>query len=117
MKSLRIIFWLLVFGAAIYTGWLVIPAYIANYRLEESIDDSARSAAVNPQRTDEDVRSAVYREAQALEIPINPEDIKVERTNGNVFITVEYTVHVDLPVHPFDLQFNPSSKREGLTFR
>jgi hypothetical protein len=117
MKNLRILFWLVVVGAAIYTGWMVVPAFIANYRLKESIDDSARSAAVNNQRTEDEIRRAVYLDAKDLQIPLKPEDIKVERSGGDVFISADYTVHVDLLVHPFDLEFHPSSKRETLTFR
>jgi Domain of unknown function (DUF4845) len=115
MKNLRIAFWLFVVVAAVYTGWRVVPAYISNYRLEETIDDSARAAAVNSQRSEDEIRLAVYREAQNLHIPIKPEDIKVQRDAGEVVISADYTVHVDLPVHPIDLDFHPSSKRE--TFR
>lgn len=117
MKNLRIAFWLFVVGAAIYVGWMIAPAFIANYRLEESIDDSARSAAVNTQRTEDEIRTTVYQDARDLQIPLKAEDIKVERNGGDVTISADYTVHVELPVHPIDLQFHPSSKRGTFTFR
>jgi hypothetical protein len=117
MKNLHVAFWLFVVGAVIYTGWMVVPAFIANYRLEEAIDDSARSAAVNSHRTEDEIRSVVYQDARELQIPLKPEDIKVERNGGDVVISADYAVHVELPVHPIDLQFHPSSKRGTFTFR
>lgn len=116
MKNLRIAFWLCLVGAAVYTGWMVVPAFIANYRFQESIDDSARAAAVNSQRTDDEIRSAIYEEARELQLPLKPEDIKVERDGGDVRVSADYTVHVNLPVHPVDLDFHPSSKRGTFTF-
>jgi hypothetical protein len=117
MKNLRVLIWLLVLGAAVYTGVKVVPAYIANYRLAEFIDDAARSAAVSAQRSDDDIRSAVYQNAQDLEIPLKSQDIRIERSGGDVAISADYIVHIDVPVHPFDLEFHPSSKRETFTFR
>lgn len=117
MKNLRLLFWLCVLGAGIYVGWMMVPAFINNYRFEESIDDSARTAAVNSQKSEDEIRSALYLDAKDLEIPVKPEDIRIERSGGDVFISAEYTVHVDLPMHPVDLQFHPSSKRGNFKFR
>jgi hypothetical protein len=117
MKTIRALFWICVLGGGIYVGWQVFPAYINNYRLQESIDDSARSAAVKQQLTEEDIRRTLYNEAQELEIPLKPEDIKIERVGGDVVISADYTVRIDVPMRPFDLQFHPGSRRGALTFR
>ncbi len=117
MKNLKALFWLFVVGAAVYVGWLVAPAYIANYRLKETMDDSARTAAADNRSSEDEIRLKVFKDARDLNIPLKAEDIKVERNSGNVTISADYTVHVELPVHPIDLEFHPSSKRESFTFR
>lgn len=117
MKNLKALFWLFVVGAAVYVGWMIVPAYIANYRFKEMMDDSARSAAADNRNTEDEIRLKVFKDARGLEIPLKAEDIKVERNSGDVTISADYTVHVDLPVHPLDLDFHPSSKRESFTFR
>jgi len=117
MKTLRLLFGLFVIGAAILVSWEVVPVYLNNYQFQESIDDSARMAAVDAQKSEDDIRDAVYHHAQSLNIPLRPGDIRVQRTEDGIMISANYVVHVDLPVYPLDLSFHPSSNRESLTFK
>jgi predicted membrane protein len=117
MKTLRLLFGLSVLVSAVYVGWKVLPIYINNYQFEEAIDDSARAGAMSSQKTEDDIRQLLFREAQDLRIPIRPEDIQVQRESGEMKIWVDYTVHVELPVYPLDLNFHPASNRKALTFR
>jgi predicted membrane protein len=117
MKTLRLLFGLFIVATAIYVSWKVVPVYISNYQFQEAIDDSARMAAVNAQKSEEDLRIGLFEQAQSLKLPLRPEDIKVQRGNGEVMITADYSVHVELPVYPLDFSFHPSSNRQALTFR
>lgn len=117
MKTLRMLFGLFVIVAAVYTGWKVVPVYISNYQFEEAIDDTARMGTVNTQKSEEDIRNALFDQAQSLKLPLRAEDIKVQRGNGEILISANYTVHIDLPVYPLDLNFSPSSNRQALTLK
>jgi DNA-binding GntR family transcriptional regulator len=115
MKSLRSLFGIFIVVAAVYVGWLVVPIYMANYQLEEAMDDSVREAIVNYRSTDQSIRAKVMNQARALDIPLGEEQLHVERTSGgsmgsDVMIWGDYTVHVDLPFYPFDLHFQPASR-------
>ena len=108
MKALRSLLGIAILVAGFYVVWLIIPPYFKNYQLEDTIEQEARLNSYTA-KTEEDMKSAVFRKAQELELPIRNEQIKVQRMGGTISITVEYTVHVALPFYPLDLRFNPSS--------
>ncbi|MFB3814682.1 MAG: hypothetical protein ACE14L_11280 [Terriglobales bacterium] len=111
MKSLRSLFGLFVIGAIVYCAWLLVPPYYANFQFEEAMDDAARAASTPPIRTSEqDLRENLVRKARGFGIQIQPEQIQVQRLGGDFLVWGEYTVHVDLPLYPLDLQFQPMSK-------
>ena len=111
--KLKALVWLVILGSLVYVAVKVVPAYVDNYELEEAIKTEARFAAVNRKPTEE-VREAIYRKVQELEIPARREDVHVESTGRGVRIDVRYTVVVDLPGYPLRLNFNPSADDRAL---
>ena len=104
-------------GALVYVGAEVIPPYFANYEFQDTLDTEARLGTYST-KGDEVIRDAVFKRAQELELPLTREQIKVQRTGGlrvagSVFIGRSYSVHVDLPYYPMDLDFHPQSKNKG----
>jgi hypothetical protein len=65
-------------------------------------------------KTEDEIRSTIYKKAQELEIPIREDQINVQRVgsggSGSLSISVTYTVHLNLPYYPLDLEFRPASK-------
>jgi len=116
MSTIKLI---LVFGllaAVFYVGVEVIPPYFANYEFQDSLDTEARMGTYSV-KGDDVIRDAVFKRAQELELPITKDQIKVQRTgpsgNGAVAIETEYTIHIDLPGYPLDLNFHPQSKNKS----
>ena len=103
LKTLLAVLFLL---GLIYTAWNVIPPYVSNYQLEDSMQNEARFAAVN-RRTDDDIRDDILRKIKDLGIPARREDIKVQTINGALTITVNYAVPIDLLGYSFELPFHP----------
>jgi hypothetical protein len=106
--KLKTVILLLVVASAIYVGAKVVPAYVANSRLQDKMWEEARFAQAN-RLSEEQVRDAIHREAQSLDIPIRPEDIHVEIGQRGTLINANYTVAVDLHVYQFTLNFAPTS--------
>ena len=106
--SLKTILVLMILGTAVYAGIKVVPLYYSNYQLQDTMRQEARFALTNRQN-EEDLRKAVYKEAQNQDVPIRPEDIRVEMGPQGVFISADYTVTVDLQVYRFTLEFRPNS--------
>ncbi len=117
MKNFRLFIGLFVLAAAVYLAWKIAPAFFANYQFEEEMDDTARMSAIDARKTPEEIRATVFEKAQSHELPIKAEDILVTRNGSDVSISVDYVIHVDVPVYPFDLNFHPSTKREGFKFK
>jgi hypothetical protein len=92
--------------ALFYLAFKIVPVYINNYELEDSMKNEARFGFVN-RKTPEQVREAVLKKARELDIPIGPEHVRVEPQTNGFRITVTYTVVVELPGYELKLNFKP----------
>jgi len=114
MKRLKALLGLLVVVGGFYLAWELIPPYLANYQLQDAIENEARMDSYNPNRTDADIKASVVKAARDLDIVLRPEDVQVSRDGPNLTISASYTVHVDLPGYPLDLRFNPATKNKRI---
>ena len=116
MDSIKLFFGLFIIVAALYLCVELVPPYYANYEFKDAIQTEALFSANNA-KSEDDIRETIFKKAQALEIPITRESIKVEKQgingSGFVSIAVPYTVHVDIPGYPFDLHFDASVTNKG----
>ncbi len=104
---------LLVFVAMIFVGFKTIPAYVAEFQLNDKMQETARFGLVQHQ-TEEQIRDTIYKVIQDLEIPAKPEDIKVDASQSLVTITVDYHVPVDLLVFQTEMHFTPTSANKSI---
>jgi predicted AlkP superfamily phosphohydrolase/phosphomutase len=98
----------------VIAAWKLVPPYAAEYQLADKMQEIARFGIVNRQ-TEEQIRDAVFKTIQDLEIPAKREEIKVTATTAKVTIVVDYTVPVDILMYHVDLHFTPSSENKSLT--
>ena len=117
MSTFRLIVGVLLFVAVIVVGIQVVPPYFTNYQFEDELNNAALTATYST-KSEEDIRTLVYNKAKEMEIPITPEQIKVQRVGtqgtGTLAIEADYTVHVNLPGYPFDLPFHATTKNKGI---
>lgn len=114
MKTLRGIIALAVVGFAFYVAFKVVPVYFDYYQFQDAIEEEARIQSYTGKNVN-DIRETVWKRAQQLDLPLaSPDDLKVERTGNTVSIQTEYTVHIDIPIHPFDLKFEPNTKNKQI---
>jgi len=111
--NVKAIVWTVVLLAVLYVGAMMLPPLISEYQFQDSLQDIARYASVN-RRTSEQIRQAVFAEAQKEDLPIQVEDIKVAGAAGNVHIDVDYSVTVDLKVYQWTLNFHPAASNAPL---
>jgi type III secretion system FlhB-like substrate exporter len=102
---------IVVFG--FYAAYKLIPPYMAEYQLADKMQEEARFAVVN-RHGEEQIREAILKEAQSLDIPLTKDDIKVLASASLVRISVDYRVPVDLMVYKMDLHFTPSSENKSI---
>lgn len=112
-SRVKLIAFVAVVVIVIYVGVKVIPLLVNNMQFQDAIESTARFASVNRQ-TVEDIRTAVLKEAQNEDIPIDAKDIHVKGDNGHVEIAADYSVTVNLGVYQWTLNFHPYAKNNPL---
>ena len=110
IKSLIV---LILLGAFVFCCVKIVPLYLANYELQDSMRQMAAYASAY-RKQDDDIRADVEKKVQQLGIPADDKDIDVSDVSGNVHISVDYTVPVDLAVYQLQLHFHPQVNNASL---
>src|SRR6478736_9527354 len=116
MGSLKLVFGIFVMVASVYLIAELAPPFFSNYQFEDAIRTEAQMDTYNT-KTEDQIRDAIFKKAQDLDVPVTREQIKVQRSgvtgSGSISIEAPYTVHVNLPGYPLDLDFNPTTRNKG----
>jgi hypothetical protein len=117
MGSLKLVSGIVVMVAAVYLIAMLAPPFFSNYQFEDAIRTEAQMDTYNT-KTEDQIRDAIYKRAQDLDVPVSREQIKVQRTGvtgtGSISIEAPYIVHISLPGYPVDLNFDPASRNKGV---
>jgi hypothetical protein len=113
--TLKSLIWLVILVASVYTGIKVVPVLMAEYQLQDFMQTTARFASVNRNQTPADITKSVMDEAQKQNIPLQAEDVHVTADSGNINISADYSVTIDLSVYQWTLNFHPSAGNKALT--
>jgi len=109
MGKLKALLALLVLGSAIYVGWNLIPPYFSNQQFQDDLYYISRRNSYS-NATEEDISKMVVEKAdRSYGIPLKPKQITVTKTRDGINISVQYRVHVDLILHPMDIDFTANS--------
>jgi uncharacterized protein DUF4845 len=104
--TLGCLFGLLIVATLGYLGYKFVPHYVSHFELKDALNEIAvyRAAGIggSEKRT---IQEEVIAKAKELGIQLKREDIKVRQEEEKVYITVKYTVPVDLPDHIYELNF------------
>jgi hypothetical protein len=108
---------LLILGAVVIALFQVTPPLMKNYSFQDDLKSVAMLDGGNTAKTDDDVRNDVLRKAKDLDLPIEPNQVTVQRINtpgvSAVYVAANYSVNINLPGYSFDLHFNPDSGNKG----
>jgi len=111
--KLKAIIYTLILVSGVYVAVKTVPAYVAEYQLQDKMGEQARFAVVN-RYTEDQVRDNIFKTIQDLDIPAKRDDVKVQNTNHGIEIQVNYRVPIDLMVYKTELNFSPSSEGRDL---
>lgn len=110
IKTLLVL--LIVFGLA-FAAVKIVPIYVTNYQLQDSMQEEATFASVNRKSAD-DIKSDLQKKLTDLGVTADPNTMQVSSVAGNVQISFEYTVPVDLTVYQLQLHFHPHADNASL---
>lgn len=114
MNQLKSIFGLLLLLVGGFVLYKVFPAYWGDFKLSRMLEDQAISYTYTT-KSESAIATAIAQKASELDVPLTPEQVTVQRSVGDLTITAEYSVHVDLPFYPLDLNFKTASKNKSVT--
>jgi hypothetical protein len=113
VKEFKAIFGLAVLLAGGFVLYKILPAYWNNYKANRMIAEQA-IVFTNFPKTEDEMKIVIAQKAQDMDIPIAPEEVAVSRNRGDVSISFAYTVHIDMPLYPFDLNFEDSTTNQNV---
>jgi len=97
----------------IFLALRLLPPYISNYQLQDSIQDLALIASYSPM-SEEDILQQVISRAGGYGIELPAKQVTIHKGNGSVVIVAQYTVPVDLAVRRIELRFEPSASNRQI---
>ena len=113
MKELKAFFGLLLLLVGGFVLYKVFPAYWDDFKLSRLLEDQAISYTYTT-KSESEIATAIAQKASELDVPLTPEQVTVHRGTADLTITAEYSVHVDLPLYPLDLNFKTTSKNKNV---
>lgn len=109
--SLGCLFSLLVIVALGYIGYKFLPHYVNHYQLKDALTEIAvyRAAGIRGDSEKRTIQEEVIAKAKELGISLKREDVKVRQEEEKIYISVRYTVPIDLPNQTYNLDFEFTS--------
>src|SRR5512147_394081 len=108
MGKLKALIGLVVILGGFYVAWNMIPPYFNHYNFQDSLDDIARKQSYTGLK-DDDIKLMVVAKAKEMDIALKEDQVSVSRAGSGLAISVRYRVHVEMVVHPVDLDFTANS--------
>jgi hypothetical protein len=113
MKEFKSIFALLVLMVGGFVLYKVVPAYWGDYKLGRLLEEQAQVNTYNT-KSDQDVKNVIAQKAHEIDVPISPEQVTVVRSASELSITAVYSVQVDLPLYPLELNFTTGTRNKNV---
>lgn len=102
----KLIVWLTILGIGAYLMFMIVPPYVNDYQLRDTLQAESRFFAAH-MKSAEAVRNTVWNEMQSLRIPAQREAIIISDAGRVGHLEVKYTVVVELPGYKLNLNFDP----------
>lgn len=119
LGKLKLIFGLAVLALAIFSGWQIGACELANFELHDDLRDLAAQGGaqigLSAPNSEDELRSAVIREAKGHGIHLEPDQVTVRRAATafvpTYYLAAEYEVRVMLPGCSFIRHYHPTSAK------
>jgi hypothetical protein len=104
--KLNLLLSLVIVGSLVFAAVKIVPVYVNNYELQDSMETEARFAVAN-RKTPVDIRQDVWKKVVELGVPAKPDNLKViYGPDGTIQLTLDYTVAINLIVYQWNKDFH-----------
>lgn len=87
--AFKTFFWVLLFSFAVYVGYKVVPPTASYYMLRGEVKSEAKNAHMI---SDEKLADRILEKAATWSVPIERDDIFIERPYGSISINIDYYI-------------------------
>ncbi len=102
--NLGCILWLLALGLAVLIAFKAVPVKLQSTEMYDYMDELARFSAA--QVRPDGLKKRILDRAAQLQIPLDKENVKVERNGDRIYMEVEYTIPVEFPGYTYHWNFH-----------
>ena len=113
MKTLKALFGLAVVAGGIYAAFMLLPPYFNSFQFQDAIESEARVNAYTS-KPEQEIRETLAKKARELDIPLQAEQINVQRVGNEIAISADYKITVDLVGRSIVLEFHPTTKNKRM---
>ncbi|MEP6692586.1 MAG: hypothetical protein ABJD07_15605 [Gemmatimonadaceae bacterium] len=100
---------LLIAAVAVFAGVRIGEVYLRFYRMQDAMKQEAR---FSEHETNEKISAHIRAVADSLNLPAQAQDITVQRTLKQLYISAEYTDTIDLSVYKRMVKLHPNVLRD-----
>ena len=113
MKQAKSLFGLALVVIGMYLVWKIMPAYYTNFEFQDFVESQARIESYST-HNEAEIAEVFAKKAADLDIPLTASQIHVQRLGNDLSVSCEYDVHIEVPIHPFDLHFKAETKNKRI---
>jgi hypothetical protein len=111
--NLGCILWVVALVLGILIAWKVIPVKIASAQLYDFMEEVTKFSARTPP---EELKKQIVTKAATLDLPVNKDNIKVQRIGDSIRLEVSYTVPLEFPGYTYNWDFHHQIERSIFIF-
>jgi len=90
---------LILLGLAIFVAWKMIPVKVKAAELRQTVVDEAKSAGTH---NDDRIKAGILAKAREDNLPVTEDNINIVRGNGEISVTVTYTIPIVFPGYTYN---------------
>lgn len=109
-SKIPLILMILFLAAVIFVLVKVIPPRVNAYEFKDFMESYSRNESWT--RTEDQIKKDLLEKAKFLELPIRPEDIKIEKPGATITMHVKFDMPVDLKVYQLVLHYDFTQEAE-----
>lgn len=95
---------LLILLAVAFIAFKMVPVKVTAAEFRQELVDEAKSGSL---RKDKQIRANLMDKAAELNIPLKDQDLKIQRSRGQISIEATYTVPIEFPGYTYMWTFSP----------
>ncbi len=107
-SRITLVLTLVIVAYAIFAATKIIPVRVASYEFADYLREEAQKAAWT--RDEKVLRAHILEKARLLELPVTDKNLKIEFAGGDIRVSADYQIPVDLKLTTWVMQFSPRER-------